>query len=139
MWLTTTTGFYSIVQYPDTDYLTVRARVRKDLKDLKAKYMPELSKIIFHDNFDYPYRAMITHELFALGVARIAMDIDYSNFKNTVFEQQGARRAGIYATVWSNLIKLETDPNRINRYYERQLRMFDDMRYNNQEVEPSST
>jgi hypothetical protein len=40
MWIFTTIGFFSIVQKPRTDFLTVRARVASDLDDLRKKFMP---------------------------------------------------------------------------------------------------
>jgi hypothetical protein len=107
MWIFTDVGFFSIVQKEKTDYLTVRARVRKDLDKLRAKYMPQLSDTIEHEGSDYPYRATITHDDFALGMARLSYNIDYDNFKSMVYRKFGEYREAVYAKVWSVMFSLQ--------------------------------
>ena len=110
MWLFTTVGFFSVVQKAGQPHLTVRARVADDLDQLRAKYMPTLSGTIQHAGTDYPYRATISHEDFAVGLAGIARDIHYSNFKNEVYDKQGYKREELYSKVWGVLKKLESQP-----------------------------
>jgi hypothetical protein len=120
MWLFTTTGFYTVVAHNDMpDTLIVRARVKKDLIDLKRDYMPELSKITFHLDYDYPYRSFISHADFGKGLAKMAMDINYEKFKSEVARKQGHKRSGLYTSVWSLMIKVETDARRISHYFTR--------------------
>ena len=103
MWLMINIGFFSAVQKPGTNFLTIRARVRNDLDNLRQKYLPELSPTIDHAGTDYPWRATIPHEKFAVALGKMAMDINYSNFKNEVAAKQGKARAGRYGKVWSAL------------------------------------
>jgi len=103
MWIFSKIGFYSIVQKPGQSYLTVRSRVREDLEKLRATYMPELSVIMAGGGTDYPYRALISHEHFASGLAEMGNDIDYSNFKSEVASKDMAR-AHVYSSVWSNML-----------------------------------
>jgi hypothetical protein len=42
-------------------------------------------------------------------VKKIALDIDYGNFKDTVADEQGFGRAKIYGGVWSVLLDLERE------------------------------
>jgi hypothetical protein len=124
MWIFSTTGFYTVVAHnklPDT--LIVRARVKKDLTELRRVYMPELSKPTFHLDYDYPYRAMISHAEFGKGMAKLVMDIDYAKFKSAVAQKQGFRRSSIYTRVWNIMIDVENDKNRIKHYFTRGLAM----------------
>lgn len=109
MWLFTTIGFFSIVQKPGTDHLTVRARVADDLDQLRQKYLPELSPTTKRGGTDYPCRATVSHAAFAGAVAQIIRDIDYANYKSEVAARQGQRRAHAYHAVWSAVYKLERD------------------------------
>ncbi len=107
MWLFTTVGFFSIVQKPDDKFLSVRARVAEDLDRLREEYMPELSEIVEWPGADYRYRAFISHEDFARGLAKLAMDIDYPNFKAAVGRRQGPDRELLYSRVWGIMQELE--------------------------------
>ncbi len=109
MWLTTTIGFFSIVQKPGDLHLTVRARSASDLDRLREQFMPELSATISHAGTDYPYRATIGREAFSDGLAKMGAAIDYSNFKNAVAERMGKERAGTYATVWKALTAIKKE------------------------------
>lgn len=105
MWLFTSIGFFSVVQKPGTDYLTVRSRVASDLEQLRERYMPELSATIEGVGSDYPFRATISHKDFAQGLAQVALDINYGNFKDEVARQMGDDRADIYGKVWATLLQ----------------------------------
>ena len=127
MWLFSTSGFYTVVEHRDQPgTLIVRARVKKDLATLKDKYMPDMGKITYHKDYDYPYRGFISKEGFGAGLAKMALDIDYEKFKEAVRKTQGSKRAGLYTEVWGKMIKLEADPNRIHNYYSRQSSLFAD-------------
>ena len=107
MWLVTNFGFFSVVQKKGDDILTVRARVRSDLEALKEKYIPTLGDILEGEGTDYKYRAKVSREDLAKAMQKIIMDIDYSNFKDSVAEQQGYKRASIYGEVWGDLMRLQ--------------------------------
>ncbi|AVF39989.1 hypothetical protein AL486_09935 [Pandoraea apista] len=103
MWLMTNIGFFSTVQKPGTDFLTVRARVKGDLDKLREQYLPELSPAIGHAGTDYPWRATVPHAQFAQALGKMAQDIHYDNFKNEVAKRQGKARAHRYGQVWGAL------------------------------------
>jgi len=106
MWLMTNIGFFSAVQKPNTNFLTIRARVKNDLDNLRSIYLPDLSKTVGHAGTDYPWRATVPHDKFAAALTNIVMDISYPNFKNEVAAKQGKARAGKYSKVWSVLYEL---------------------------------
>ena len=110
MWLITPIGFFSIVQKPDdrqSDTLTVRARVASDLDALREHYLPELGPIAADRGTDYRFRAVAPRLAVAEAMRRLVHDLDYSNFKNTVAEQQGYQRAATYHKVWDALYTLQ--------------------------------
>lgn len=109
MWLFTTVGFFSVVRdnKADGQGLLVRARVREDLEQLREKYLPELGKTTHDSTRDYPYRAKCSHDAFAQAAARIALEIDYSNFKGEVARKQGWDREKLYSQVWSVMLGAE--------------------------------
>lgn len=102
MWLFTKQGFFSIVkpEYLDNDSVMIRARCAKDLKRLR-KIMPNMGETKQTPKADYPYRAFIKVEDFAVGLARVALDVDYGNFKNKVAETLGREREQQLHEVWS--------------------------------------
>jgi 8-oxo-dGTP pyrophosphatase MutT (NUDIX family) len=106
MWLFTTIGFFSAVQKSGTDFITIRARVKNDLNNLRSNYLPDLSETIGHAGTDYPWRATVPHDKFAVALGEIAKDIDYPNFKNEIAAKQGKARASKYGKVWSVLYEL---------------------------------
>jgi hypothetical protein len=107
MWIITTIGFFSIVQKPRTDFLTVRARVASDLDNLRTKFMPQLSPTIEGAGTDYPFRATISHKDFGSGLSKMGEAIRYDNFKSEVGRRMGRRREQAYHKVWHDLSDLE--------------------------------
>lgn len=107
MWVIATTGFYSIVRKPGDEQLCIRARVRKDLVDLKKTYLPKLGKIIDTKNSDYRYRAYAGATDVGAALAIMAMDVDYANFKDEVKHRQGQGRASVYMRIWTALLSLQ--------------------------------
>ena len=92
MWLLTTFGFFSIVEKPEdrgAGMVTVRARVRGDSKSLRAKYLPGLGEIEGTPERDYAWRGRVTKSDLAAALGRIALDIDYANFKSEVAAAHG--------------------------------------------------
>ena len=109
MWLFTTIGFFSVVRKDGEQHLTVRARSSADLDRLRTNFMPELSATISKAGTDYPFRATISQQAFAKGMASIGESIDYHNFKDEVAAKMGKKRAGTYSKVWSVLREIETE------------------------------
>lgn len=105
MWLFTKDGFVSVVKdkYCKPDEVTVRARIREDLIHALEKAGLD-AEILEIDHADYRFRAIIKQEDFAVAAARIAMEIDYSNFKNEAcpFERDNGR-AVAYHSCWDAL------------------------------------
>jgi hypothetical protein len=100
MWLFTQTGFFSVVQKAsDPGILKIRARVRADLEALVDRY-GLIVEIVETKHRDYPYRFFLPREKFAHLMQRVAMDVDYTNFKSQVGKVQGHKRAHMYGKVW---------------------------------------
>lgn len=112
MWLITPVGFFSIVDKPGDrkrDVLTIRARVRSDLVELKARFLPTLGRISESLDTDYRYRAKAPRADVAGAAAQMIADLHYSNFKSEVAVRQGANRAHLYHDVWDVLYRLQGD------------------------------
>ena len=112
MWLITNFGFFSVVEKPwdqGENRLTIRARSKKDLMNLKKNYLPEMSEIETSDNTDYKYRATAPREDIAKAFMQAIQDIDYSNFKDEVKKKQGHGRANVYGWVWDSLYTIQTE------------------------------
>jgi len=108
MWLFTKVGFFSISEpREEPGRIQVRARVEGDLESLRNKYLPELTETVRLQGRDYPYRGYCSKPELSKAVAKIAMDIDYSNFKNEVEKTQGRPREEVYAQVWRVMYNAE--------------------------------
>lgn len=110
MWLLTPIGFFSIVCKPEdvaTGTLTVRARVKADLSNLREHLLPELGEILKSPNNDYRYRAQAPRDAVARAMARSIEQLDYENFKHEVGRQQGYERVRVYHDVWDVLYGLQ--------------------------------
>ena len=117
MWLITNFGFFSVVQKPDDPKLgtlTVRSRVLEDLESLKEQYFKQtMGEIQVNAGTDYKYRAKVPREAMAGAMSQIIMELNYSNFKNSVAENQGYKRASVYSKLWDTLYNLQ-DPDEID-------------------------
>ena len=69
--------------------------------------MPDLGQTLDHVETDYPFRAQVRHEDSGETSKQIALNLDYSNFKNAVNRDLGARRADVCHNVWSEMLELE--------------------------------
>ena len=110
MWLITNFGFFSVVQKPEDitkKTLTIRSRVKADLEALRNKYLPKMGPILENAGSDYKYRTKVAQSDFAKAVHQIALDIDYSNFKDSVAKTQGSGRSHLYHKVWDILFLLQ--------------------------------
>jgi hypothetical protein len=116
MWLIAPSlGFFSIVRKPwdvEPDTLTIRARVRQDLVNLKDKYIHDLSDITDDPRADYLCRATAPRMSVASAMAALTADTDYENVKARAAQVHGDERALAYHGVWSALRRLQDKPVR---------------------------
>lgn len=107
MWLFTPKGFYSIVaKGGGNDEVTIRARVKGDLENLKRDHEPAL-KIIDGGGTDYRFRAVVPRRVFLAILLELGDEIDYSNFKDAVEQRQGKKRHDVYMRVWGIMHALQ--------------------------------
>ena len=60
------------------------------MESLKEQYFKQtMGEIHVNTGTDYKYRAKVPREAMAGAMSQIIMDLDYSNFKNSVAEYQG--------------------------------------------------
>ena len=102
MWLSTNTGFVSAVS--NGKDLMVRARDRESLEPLAESAHTE---IISTPQNDYPYRVIVTHEIFSRWAAHMAAGISYKNFKSEVAATRGYDFAHPLVKVWSAMHDVE--------------------------------
>ena len=102
MWLFTNTGFVSAVS--NGKELMVRARDKESLEPLAEITKQE---IISTPTNDYPYRLIISHEIFAKWVAHMATGITYKNFKSEVAATRGYDFSHPLMKVWSAMHEVE--------------------------------
>lgn len=114
MWIFAPCGFYSIVQKKGDQRLTVRARNRQHLTDLKDRYLKSMGNIRYTPDADYPYRATATRKAVAHAMMRITQDIRYENFKDQASNPaggfhgfQGPRAHAVLHRVWGAVTELE--------------------------------
>ena len=89
MLLCTKQGFFSIVQKSSGEF-HIRARVRRDLENLKAG--AEIKRrIIVTKDADYRYRMVVIHADVIVALAYLAGTINYSNFKAEVAKMDDQR------------------------------------------------
>lgn len=119
MWDFNSLGFYSAVQDKhDSRVIQVRSRskedslklaswlVSNDLVQLDEQYPTVESMVLEWKGRDYPARVLVWREHWAAFVHEMAMQIDYTNFKDSVKKKQGQRRASIYGRVWGVLLDI---------------------------------
>ena len=102
MWLFTNTGFVSAVS--NGKDLMVRSRDKESLEPLSEITNQE---IICTPANDYPYRLIISHEIFAKWVSHMATGITYKNFKSEVAATRGHDFAHPLMKVWSAMHEVE--------------------------------
>lgn len=106
MWVFMTDGFISVVEdFKEPEYLWLRSRTKGQLEKLYPDYKPSYTP----DN-DYAYRIKVPRESVALFLAEAVREINYTNFKNAIQDNEyhsacskvwtafmSACRTGIYA------------------------------------------
>ncbi len=112
MWVFTNFGFYSIVKHNQKpDVFLVRARSKEDLLRLIYKYGDicnlNINSIIVNDEADYRYRLEINKSSWSDVISKIADDINYTNFKNSVKDNLDEYRAELCNQVWDVMYDLQ--------------------------------
>jgi hypothetical protein len=102
MWVFTNTGFISAVS--NGKDLMVRSRDRASLEPLAASAKTD---IIATPANDYPYRVIVSHEIFSRWTAHMASNIAYMNFKSEVTATRGYDFAHPLIKVWSAMHEVE--------------------------------
>lgn len=104
MWLLMNKSYMSIVESKNKkNELLVRARVEGDID----RVFPEV-KVLKGAGSDYLYRAYISREVVAEAIRQQILNIDYSNFKDSVSWEDEARHDA-YLDVWCDLQKMQKE------------------------------
>ena len=99
MWLFTKRGFYSIISKKESEW-HVRARAREDLENLNALAGTSYT-VHCSENADYRWRMVVSGEEARALIAKLAADIDYSNFKGVVGRTPGQQdKLDILHQIW---------------------------------------
>ena len=119
MWIFTRYGFYSVVEKAKREgggsEVHVRSRVREQLEDLcglcsglEAEGMaPEA--IEEGTATDYRYRVRLGREAWEQVAAKLAQDLDYSNFKGEVHRRGAAKISAAYDAYQDQLYSVYQD------------------------------
>jgi hypothetical protein len=107
MWIFTNNGMVSIVQKPgDTEYLTVRARVKGDIE----RVFPG-AKTQAGGGTDYAYRAKIHRNTVAQVIHDQIMGIEYDNFKNSIKDHDHHDHcAGVWSVGYRHQARMAPKP-----------------------------
>lgn len=99
MWLCLNRGFFSVVKSSkDADEFLVRSRVKGHLEN----YFPDETIIITNFN-DYPYRIIISKEVFSEWLVNQVNCINYTNFKDSVSDRT---LHSFYSEIWYLGVKI---------------------------------
>lgn len=110
MWIVCDIGFFNIVCQDDDlqkGLLTVKARSRKDLEDLRD-FVPYTNAIEESEKADYRFRIKAPKHQVRGGFATILNEIDYPKTKPKLAEKHPDRQ-DIYLQVWGDLYAIQED------------------------------
>jgi hypothetical protein len=118
VWLMTTKGFVSVVEWRTSDkkdkrngMLVVRARERAHLVALVQLLEAPRPKVTESEGTDYRFRFWIAHDQFAELMAALASTVTYTNFKTAVLQDQGLTPyEQALHKVWAIMSKLQPTP-----------------------------
>jgi hypothetical protein len=103
MWIFNKHGFFSAVEHRDDNTkVMVRARVAEDISYLESvlwDYHGEKVESSHTPDGDYHYRLTVSKEIWGKYLEKVAAELDYDNFKNSVHGQRD--RDSAYMGVWS--------------------------------------
>ena len=105
MWLFTETGFISSVRHQqEKGILVARSRDDKSLASLSNFAGLEIQNTGFRD---YPYRVHVQEGVFVSWLIKQIENIEYTNFKDRVYETRGHDFADVLMSVWSVMHDVE--------------------------------
>lgn len=109
MWSFTRDGFFSAVQDNScsASEVKVRTRVKRDLIRLIAKIKPDCD-IIDLPHPSYRYQIKLTKQEWANYLSTEAMNLDYSNVRDTITDGLYERSAAYY-TCWNALYQFQEE------------------------------
>lgn len=99
MWIYLPWGFFSVIRYRNEPLVTIRARRKRDLERLREAYLPLMSDIAVDSGADYIYRAKASPLEFATAVARIILELNWSNVKAAAAVVGGPELTNVYHQV----------------------------------------
>jgi hypothetical protein len=111
MWLVTTRGFVSAVEWQrrgdgNDGKIVLRARDRNHLESVVS--LIGAPEVLVSPSADYRYRAFVTRKQFEKLIVALAREVTYPNFKNAVYARQGrSRYETILHRVWDLFAKLQ--------------------------------
>ncbi len=112
MWLVTVKGFFSVVTDNQREgRMVIRARCKADIHNLFESYrvsLPSIEKPTSSESQDYRWRMSISKPDWIELAARLAGEIEYTNFKSTVHErpdQHNKDRA--YLEIWGVMHRVQ--------------------------------
>lgn len=114
MWLFTKHGFYSVVRARKApgaiklskDTLMIRARRKGHLKALRRRFNAlKRAKIHKDTHTDYRYRIFVAQGVWTKIATKLAAEIDYGNFKDTL--KDSPRYAMAASQVWHVMFDLQ--------------------------------
>ncbi|NLS97585.1 MAG: NUDIX domain-containing protein [Planctomycetaceae bacterium] len=111
MWITTSLGFFSVVEKSDDEYqttLTVQAHLKEDLESLREQVLPTIGPITDADGPDYQFEAKCSRTELATALSEITLGIDYRRLEETVKTFQGEQRSNLYHHVADEFRKLQS-------------------------------
>ena len=107
MWIFTQDGYISVVQHfhptPGAELL-MRSRSAGHLYDLLCLVITKedaSARVEVTPDYDYPYRIVVSRELFGKVVAASMARLDYSNFKGRCSQTLGGDDAGGLNRIWA--------------------------------------
>lgn len=106
MWMVTPLGAFSIRCTPADaakGTLTVEARTRSDLEALITAVLPSACPIVEVIARTRGYMTRCGRGEVALGLATLALDLDYENFVEEFADQQGMDRTVINQSLWLSI------------------------------------
>ena len=96
--------------------LQVRGRREEDVKLFARACGSPRANVIETPKADYRFRVVLPADRVSVGMARMALEVDYPNFKDTIKE---ADRKDVASSVWATTLKL--DPRNIwDRFWDRE-------------------
>lgn len=111
MWIASKYGFFSIVKDSKSSNLQVRARCRKDLENI-CNGLPCLKgkHILYTMDSDYAYRIFISEEDLQVLMVFLAINLDYTNFKDKIHRIKDQKeKEPYYFKIWNAMWNFQMD------------------------------